>query len=156
MVIFKHLSFRYPKPGRTNPFVSVYVADLRPSSDGRPNLLVPPTYFDDKERIIYAVTWANNKDVSLTWENRHQNYSLVSVCDTSGRIPSCKDSLVMTEPNGWLELDQPPVFTEDGKRFAMILPAEGIVLQKFFFKKKRILKSTIDYEIYPTKKYFLF
>ena len=62
----------------------------------------------------------------------------------------------MTEPNGWLELDQPPVFTEDGKRFAMILPAEGIVVQKFFFKKKRILKSTIDYEIYPTKKYFLF
>ena len=31
----------------------------------------------------------------------------------------------MTEPNGWLELDQPPIFTKDGKRFAMILPAEG-------------------------------
>lgn len=116
---------RYPKPGRTNPFVSVYAADLRPSSDGRANLLVPPTYFDDKEKIIYAVTWANNKDVSLTWENRHQNYSLVSVCDVSSRIPSCKDSLVMTEPNGWLELDQSPIFTKDGKRFAMILPAEG-------------------------------
>ena len=116
---------RYPKPGRTNPFVSVYAADLRPSSDGRANLLVPPTYFDDKEKIIYAVTWANNKDVSLTWENRHQNYSLVSVCDVSSRIPSCKDSLVMTEANGWLELDQPPIFTKDGKRFAMILPAEG-------------------------------
>ena len=46
----------------------------------------------------------------------------------------------MTEPNGWLELDQPPVFTEDGKRFAMILPAEGIVVQKFFFKKTNIEK----------------
>ena len=46
----------------------------------------------------------------------------------------------MTEPNGWLELDQPPVFTEDGKRFAMILPAEGIVLQKFFFNNTNIEK----------------
>ena len=103
----------------------MYVADVRPSSDGRANLLIPPTYFDDKEKIIYAVTWANPTVVSLTWENRHQNYSLVSVCDVARRIPNCKDSLVMTEPNGWLELDQAPVFTKDGKRFAMILPAEG-------------------------------
>ena len=123
--LFITIFFRYPKPGRTNPFVSVYVADVRPSSDGRANLLIPPTYFDDKEKIIYAVTWANPTVVSLTWENRHQNYSLVSVCDVARRIPDCKDSLVMTEPNGWLELDQPPVFTKDGKRFAMILPAEG-------------------------------
>ena len=103
----------------------MYVADVRPSSDGRANLLIPPTYFDDKEKIIYSVTWANPTVVSLTWENRHQNYSLVSVCDVARRIPNCKDSLVMTEPNGWLELDQAPVFTKDGKRFAMILPAEG-------------------------------
>ena len=104
----------------------MYVSDVRPSSDGRSNLLVPPSYFNDKERIIYAVTWANNKDISLTWENRHQNYTLVSVCDVSNRAPSCKDSLVMTESNGWMEMDEPPVFTKDGKRFAIILPSEGM------------------------------
>ena len=74
------------------------------------------------------MSWANNKAVTLTWENRHQNYSLVSVCDVSNTIASCKDSLVITEANGWLELDQPPVFTKDGKRFAMILPAGGTYL----------------------------
>ena len=116
---------RYPKPGRSNPSVSVYSADLKPYCDCKTKLLTPPKYFDGKEKIIYAVTWANNKDVILTWENRHQNYSQLSVCDVSNNISICKDSLAMAEPNGWLELKQPPVFTKDGKRFAMILPSEG-------------------------------
>jgi len=115
---------RYPKPGRSNPIVNVYVSDVSPSSDGRSNLLQAPSYFDDKEKIIYGVTWASPTEVSLTWENRHQNYTLVSVCDTVG-IPSCKDSLVMTESSGWMEVDQPPVYTKDGKRFALILSSEG-------------------------------
>jgi hypothetical protein len=45
--------------------------------------------------------------VSLTWETRHQNYSLVSICNVNAA--ACKDSLVMTELNGWMELDQNPV-----------------------------------------------
>ncbi|TRY64286.1 hypothetical protein TCAL_02614 [Tigriopus californicus] len=112
----------YPKPGRTNPFVNVYVADVSTRSP-RSYLLEPPTYFGDREKIIYAVTWANNKEVSLTWENRHQNYSIVSICDVA--VANCRDSLVMTEPNGWLELDQAPVFTQDGRQFAMSLSADG-------------------------------
>eukprot|EP00095_Tigriopus_kingsejongensis_P009977 maker-scaffold17_size721972-snap-gene-5.18 protein:Tk09977 transcript:maker-scaffold17_size721972-snap-gene-5.18-mRNA-1 annotation:"hypothetical protein DAPPUDRAFT_307138" len=116
----------YPKAGRTNPFVNVYVADVSRSSTGRSPrsyLLEAPSYFSDKEKIIYAVTWASNNEVSLTWENRHQNYSIVSICDVTAA--SCRDSLVMTEPNGWLELDQAPVFTQDGRQFAMPLSADG-------------------------------
>ena len=33
--------------------------------------------------------------------------------------------LVMTEPNGWMDLDHPPLFTKDGRQFAMILSSEG-------------------------------
>ena len=40
------------------------------------------------------------------------------MCDVS--VASCKDSLVMTEPSGWMELDQAPVFTKDGRQFAMV------------------------------------
>jgi len=117
---------RYPKPGRANPLVNVYVSDVRPSSDGRSQLLEAPSYFDDKQKIIYGVTWATKAEVSLTWESRHQNYTLVSICDvTARRGPECKDSLVMTETAGWMEVDQPPVFTEDGRRFALILSSEG-------------------------------
>ena len=68
------------------------------------------------------MTWATDDEVSLTWETRHQNYSLVSICDT---LASCRDSLVMTEPNGWMDLDHPPIFTKDGRNFAMILSSEG-------------------------------
>ena len=116
--------FRYPKPGRKNPTVNVYavaVGGIR--SAPRPVLQEPPSYFSTRERYIYAVTWPTRDEVSLTWENRHQNYSVVSVCEAlSGR---CSDSLVMTSPGGWLELEEAPVYTKDGRRFAMALSANG-------------------------------
>ena len=31
----------------------------------------------------------------------------------------------MTESSGWMEVDQPPVYTKDGRRFALILSSEG-------------------------------
>ena len=71
---------RYPKPGRTNPFVNVYSASVARAASSRrqspaPILLEPPKYFDDREKIIYAVAWATDNEVSLTWENRHQGRS---------------------------------------------------------------------------------
>ena len=36
--------------------------------------LEPPSYFDNRERIIYSVTWPIKDEIALTWENRHQNY----------------------------------------------------------------------------------
>ena len=89
-------------------------------------LLQPPKYFEEKEKIIYSVAWATDNEISLTWESRHQNYSLVSICDTGA---ACRDSLVMTEPNGWMDLDHPPLFTKDGRQFAMILSSEGMVIR---------------------------
>ena len=85
--------------------------------------LEPPSYFNDRERIIYSVTWPTKDEIALTWENRHQNYSVVSVCQAlQGQ---CQDSLVMTSPGGWLELEEAPVFTKDGRRFTMALSANG-------------------------------
>ena len=87
--------------------------------------------------------------MALTWENRHQNYSVVSVCEAlrynpfnevAGYSPvptnlktiehslhrgDCQDNLIMTSPGGWLELEEAPVFTKDGRRFAMALSANG-------------------------------
>ena len=37
----------------------------------------------------------------------------------------CQDNLIMTSPGGWLELEEAPVFTKDGRRFAMALSANG-------------------------------
>ena len=118
---FSRFLFRYPKPGRTNPFVNVYISRVG-NRNPRALLLQPPKYFDDKERLIYTVTWANDDEISLTWETRHQNYSLVSICDSGA---NCRDSLVMTEPNGWMDLDFNPIFSQDGRQFAMILSSEG-------------------------------
>ena len=95
-------------------------------------LLQPPKYFEEKEKIIYSVAWATDNEISLTWESRHQNYSLVSICDTGA---ACRDSLVMTEPNGWMDLDHPPLFTEDGRQFAMILSSEGMVIRGVEFSR---------------------
>ena len=47
----------------------------------------------------------------------------MSVCEAlSGQ---CADSLVMTSPGGWLELEEAPLFTKDGRRFTMALSANG-------------------------------
>jgi dipeptidyl-peptidase-4 len=117
---------RYPKPGRNNPTVTVFSTTVRGvTRTPRPLRLDPPSYFEDRERIIYALTWPTDNEVAMTWENRHQNYSVVNICDMSGRNPDCQDSLVMTSPNGWLELEEAPVFTKDGRRFAMALSANG-------------------------------
>ena len=69
------------------------------------------------------MTWPSRDEVALTWENRHQNYSVVSVCEALKG--SCTDNLVMTAPGGWLELEEPPLFTKDGRRFTMALSANG-------------------------------
>jgi len=115
---------RYPKPGRANPTVKVFATAVRGiRSSPRPVELEVPNYFSDRERYIYAVTWATTDELSLTWENRHQNYSVVSACEALRG--SCSDILVMTSPGGWLELDKAPVFTKDGRRFAMALSANG-------------------------------
>ena len=95
------------------------------------------------------ICFLTKDEVALTWENRHQNYSVVSVCEAlryntlrkvAGYFPfptsaktfeysvhrgDCQDNLIMTSPGGWLELEEAPVFTKDGRRFAMALSANG-------------------------------
>ena len=94
------------------------------------------------------ICFLTKDEVALTWENRHQNYSVVSVCEAlrymyplkklPGYSPfptklkqyslhrgDCQDNLIMTSPGGWLELEEAPVFTKDGRRFAMALSANG-------------------------------
>ena len=82
-----------------------------------------PSYYENREKIIYSVTWPSRDELALTWENRHQNYSVVSVCEALRG--ACTDNLVMTAPGGWLELEEPPLFTKDGRRFTMALSANG-------------------------------
>ena len=48
---------------------------------------------------------------------------MVSVCQALAG--QCADSLVMTSPGGWLELEEAPIFTKDGRRFTMALSANG-------------------------------
>ena len=69
---------RYPKAGRTNPFVNVFVASVSRagSSSSRPGRALDavrmpePNYFRGKEKIVYAAAWATNSELALTWENR--------------------------------------------------------------------------------------
>jgi hypothetical protein len=44
-----------------------------------------------------------------------------SICDLSGAGANCQDSLVMTAPGGWLELEEPPVFTKVKDIFGLFL-----------------------------------
>ena len=50
---------RYPKPGRRNPTVRVFSAAVRGVRSRLPRSvqLEPPSYFENREKIIYSVTW---------------------------------------------------------------------------------------------------
>ena len=87
------------------------------------------------------MTWATPEEVSLTWENRHQNYGVVSACEALRG--SCNDILVMTSPGGWLELEEPPVFTKDGRRFAMALSANGYKQVRLLFDAASVHFETL-------------
>ena len=53
----------------------------------------------------------------------------------------------MTSPGGWLELEEAPVFTKDGRRFAMALSANGYkqVTMMDGFEHLQVLYFRLDF-----------
>ncbi|KAK7113666.1 dipeptidyl peptidase 4-like isoform X2 [Littorina saxatilis] len=111
----KHLA--YPKPGYPNPTVQLKVVKL---SDRTTVDLQPPANFRGKEYYFTVVTWVDDKTVLVTWVNRPQNFSYVTLCKISDG--TCENSIEEEGHGGWVDLYKPPVFAPDGKSYFWILP----------------------------------
>jgi dipeptidyl-peptidase-4 len=107
----------YPKPGKPNPIVDLFVYDVvgRKTTkidvrDGKP--------FDNSNigHYVYNVSWApDGQDILLNRTNRKQNILEFASC--SPETGKCRAIVHEEWPTGWIENRPEMRFLKDGKRF---------------------------------------
>lgn len=118
-------SIKYPKPGRFNPVVDLWVVDLAKLISGSSDTvtrLPPPATLSNVDHYFTTVGWASPDFVSVNWMNRHQNVNILSICQAESGV--CSDDLVHESPDkAWNDLYTPPMFDEaNGDTYLIILP----------------------------------
>ena len=107
----------YPKPGKPNPIVDLFVFDVvtkKPLKidvrDGKP--------FDDTNigHYVYNVSWSpDGQDILLNRTNRRQNILEFAAC--SPETGKCRAIVHEEWPTGWIDNRPEMRFLKDGKRF---------------------------------------
>lgn len=110
----QHHEIRYPKPGTTNPTVTVTLRNLE---SGANTVYSAPT--DLNEPILKAVKFVTSNTIALMWTNRVQTTMQVLTC-TLGTA-NCTQIYTYTETNGWID-NIPLIFNAQGTAFITILP----------------------------------
>ncbi|XP_076459137.1 dipeptidyl peptidase 4-like isoform X4 [Babylonia areolata] len=107
----------YPKPGTPNPTFQLKVVSV---TDKTTVDLHPPPAFTGRDHYFTLVTWRDDSSVLVTWMNRAQNMSYVTLCAVSNG--SCETSIEEEGNGGWVDLYKPPVFSPDGQSYYWPLP----------------------------------
>lgn len=110
----QHHEIRYPKPGTTNPTVTVTLRDI---ASGTTNTYTAPADID--QPILRTVAFVNRDSVAVMWTNRVQTTLRVVQC-TLGQA-ACTQIYQYTEPDGWID-NIPMMFNDAGNAFLTILP----------------------------------
>jgi dipeptidyl-peptidase-4 len=107
----------YPKPGKPNPVVDLFVYDAVAKKtvkidvrDGRP--------FDNASvgHYVYNIAWSpDGQDILLNRTNRKQNVLEFAAC--SHETGKCRAIVHEEWPTGWIENRPEMRFLKDGKRF---------------------------------------
>lgn len=106
--------YRYPKAGEDNPTIKLFVVNL----NGPPH--TEEMRKPDDQRIggdfyITMVKWATSSKLAVSWLNRGQNNSILTLCEaTTGACTKKHED----ESLGWLHRqNEAPLFSEDGLKF---------------------------------------
>lgn len=109
---------RYPKAGTVNPTVKLRVIYLE--SGHQVELRIPTDYRKPQSEYYLAnVEWLNDDYLAVTWTNRPQNYSIITVC--GGRAGTCHFNIDEKVTNGWIDTLR-PYFVPDGSKYFIKLP----------------------------------
>ncbi|XP_060593253.1 inactive dipeptidyl peptidase 10-like isoform X2 [Ruditapes philippinarum] len=106
----------YPRPGTTNPTVTMKYYNFNNKSS---ITFKPPTDFVNTEYYVTSVTWKDSTHVLVTWLNRPQNVSILTICDIV--TYDCSVSFRVEAENGWLDMSQSAVFSSTGDEYFIIL-----------------------------------
>jgi len=117
------IPLRYPKPGRKNPTVAVYVVDLDRAIAKQPAVKpVPaPPELRDKEHYMTRAGWMDNASLAITWMNRHQNHTIMTLFDSS----SSQLDKILDQPSpdqAWNMIGEVPLWSEDRSAYITLLP----------------------------------
>ncbi|KAL4217252.1 Inactive dipeptidyl peptidase 10 [Mactra antiquata] len=109
----------YPKPGTPNPKFKLKILDL---NTNKTEEIDPPAEFKNKDHYFTTIKWfgKNNNKVLITWLNRPQNMSVLSVCDASNM--KCYQNQRIEGDGGWLELFRPATVQKSGPHYFLLLP----------------------------------
>lgn len=115
----KTITLKYPKAGRTNPTVTIWVSDL--AAKKRPQQVEPPREYKDLDYYFTDVQWVNNSAVSVIWLRRAQNSSVISVCPENNAW-LCRKNLQEESKGAWVDLNDELLFSKDSKYYFVRLP----------------------------------
>ncbi|RWS16469.1 prolyl endopeptidase FAP-like protein [Dinothrombium tinctorium] len=143
------VELRYPKAGRPNPQVSIWISDLSdPSNIAAPTRARPPSEIVGRDHYFTALSWIDKEKLAIVWMSREQNYSVVSLCSAEKnwiceKVPSHLEVSVDSDSNGWVELFEPPLITDDRRHYLLRLPMKDGELGAF----RQIAMITINEKI---------
>ncbi|KAL3856093.1 hypothetical protein ACJMK2_015288 [Sinanodonta woodiana] len=107
----------YPKAGTRNPTFTLRILNL---DNMTTHDLDPPAEFKNRDYYFTNVVWRDNSHVLVTWLNREQNFSILSLCGPSNG--ACIENHRVIAEGGWVESNTRPFFTSDGRYYFLILP----------------------------------
>ncbi|KAK6616843.1 hypothetical protein RUM43_014984 [Polyplax serrata] len=116
-------TIRYPRAGMTNPTVELIIVNMTYPKILKTSRVHPPhVYTKDNDYYLTGVKWINPREISVTWMNRRQNLTSISVCKSPSWI--CVDIYQDLVEDGWVNKITNPIFDNNGTWFLAILPIE--------------------------------
>lgn len=114
-------SLRYPKPGTSNPTITLKVADLAEPKSIRIRDLTPPPILLNQEHYFTSAAWVSQTEVSVVWMNRPQNLSVVTLCKSP--MWYCQEThRISGDGRGWVDEMSVPFFSQNGSSYIAISP----------------------------------
>ncbi|XP_052772583.1 prolyl endopeptidase FAP-like isoform X4 [Mya arenaria] len=98
----------YPKPGTANPVATLRVYNVAKNETKE---LKPPLSFRNVSHYFTTVTWKDTSHVIITWLNRAQNVSIITICDVTNTL--CYENFKTEAKTGWLEMSEAPFIAGD-------------------------------------------
>ncbi|XP_062847180.1 dipeptidyl aminopeptidase-like protein 6 [Trichomycterus rosablanca] len=115
--------YHYPKAGEKNPVISLYVVNLN-----GPLHTIQMRRPDDqriREHYITMVKWVTSMQLVVSWVNRAQNISILTLCEATTGLCTKEHE---DESENWLQRqNEAPVFSKDGLKlfFTRAVPQGG-------------------------------